>query len=101
MSLGISLRLCSFLIFKHIQNLLFQKGKLYYYRSISGKEVDFIIKWGRKILAFEIKHTENPTMKDIKNLLDFIKESPNSVRGVLIYNGDSIKYLHSKVIAIP
>jgi len=90
-----------FLNLQAYSELIIPKGKLYYYRSISGKKVDFTIEWGRKILAFEIKLTENPTMKDIKNLLDFIKESPNSVRGVLIYNGDSIKYLHSKVIAIP
>jgi len=92
------------IIFLHLQvysGLLTPKGKLYYYRSTSGKEVDFIIEWGRKLLAFEVKLTENPTIKDIKNLVDFIEENPNTVRGVLVYNGDSIKYLHSKVIAIP
>jgi len=92
------------MVFLHLQvysELLNPKGKLYYFRSISGKEVDFIIEWRRKLLAFEVKLTENPTIKDIKNLIDFIEENPDSIRGVLIYTGDSIKYLHSKVIAIP
>jgi predicted AAA+ superfamily ATPase len=92
------------MVFLHLQvysELLNPKGKLYYFRSISGKEVDFIIEWRRKLLAFEVKLTENPTIKDIKNLIDFIEENPDSIRGVLIYTGDSVKYLHSKVIAIP
>lgn len=92
------------MVFLHLQvysELLNPKGKLYYFRSISGKEVDFILEWRRKLLAFEVKLTENPTIKDIKNLIDFIEENPDSIRGVLIYTGDSIKYLHSKVIAIP
>ena len=92
------------MVFLHLQvysELLNPKGKLYYFRSISGKDVDFIIEWRRKLLAFEVKLTENPTIKDIKNLIDFIEENPDSIRGVLIYTGDSIKYLHSKVIAIP
>lgn len=92
------------MVFLHLQEyseLLNPKGKIYYFRSISGKEVDFILEWRRKLLAFEVKLTENPTIKDIKNLIDFIEENPDSIRGVLIYTGDSIKYLHSKVIAIP
>jgi len=92
------------IVFLHLQvysELLNPKGKLYYFRSISGKEVDFILEWRRKLLAFEVKLTENPTIKDIKNLIDFIEENPDSIRGVLIYTGDSVKYLHSKVIAIP
>jgi predicted AAA+ superfamily ATPase len=92
------------MVFLHLQvysELLNPKGKLYYFRSISGKEVDFILEWRRKLLAFEVKLTENPTIKDIKNLIDFIEENPDSIRGVLIYTGDSVKYLHSKVIAIP
>jgi hypothetical protein len=92
------------MVFLHLQvysELLNPKGKLYYFRSITGKEVDFILEWRRKLLAFEVKLTENPTIKDIKNLIDFIEENPDSIRGVLIYTGDSVKYLHSKVIAIP
>jgi predicted AAA+ superfamily ATPase len=92
------------MVFLHLQvysELLNPKGKLYYFRSISGKEIDFILEWRRKLLAFEVKLTENPTIKDIKNLIDFIEENPDSIRGVLIYTGDSIRYLHSKVIAIP
>jgi len=92
------------MVFLHLQvysELLTPRGKLSYCRTTSGKEVDFIIEWGRKALAFEVKFTERPTQKDIKNLLDFIEENPNIIRGILIYTGNSVKYLHSKILAIP
>ncbi|PMQ01788.1 MAG: hypothetical protein CBR30_03715 [Dictyoglomus sp. NZ13-RE01] len=92
------------IVFLHLQvysELLTPRGKVCYYRTTSGKEVDFIIEWGRKTLAFEVKFTEKPTQKDIKNLLEFIEENPNTIRGILIYSGNSIRYLHSKILAIP
>ncbi|MEM2525993.1 MAG: hypothetical protein QXI49_07385, partial [Candidatus Methanomethylicaceae archaeon] len=81
--------------------LLTPKGKIFYFRNTYGKEIDFVIEWGKKALAFEVKFTENPTYKDIKNLIKFIEENPSTTRGVLIYNGDSVRYLHSKIIAVP
>lgn len=92
------------LVFLHLQvysELLTPPAKIHYFRTTSGKEIDFIIQWGRKNLAFEVKFTDNPTHKDIKNLISFIEEYPNTIRGVLIYNGNSIKYLHSKIITVP
>jgi len=55
----------------------------------------------RRLLAIEIKHTSNPTAYDIKNLLEFMNEYPETIRGVLVHGGDSIQWLHSKVIAVP
>lgn len=92
------------MIFLHLKvysELLTPKGKIFYFRTTTGKEIDFVIEWGKKALAFEVKFTENPTYKDIKNLINFIEENPSTIRGVLIYNGDSVRYLHSKIIAVP
>lgn len=52
-------------------------------------------------MAFEIKLTPRPTVHDIKNLLEFLDEYPETVRGVLVHSGDRIRWLHSKVIAVP
>ena len=65
------------------------------------KGVDFILELGRKLLAFEVKLTSNPTLGDIKNLLTFIEENPHTLRGVLIHAGKTIRWLHSKVLAVP
>jgi hypothetical protein len=38
---------------------------------------------------------------DIKNLLSFVEGYPKPLRGILIHAGSSIKWLHSKVLAVP
>ena len=86
---------------KIFSELLVPKASLYYWRTTTGKEVDFILEHGRKLLAFEVKLTPNPTLGDIKNLLTFIEENPHTIRGVLIHAGKSIQWLHSKVLAVP
>jgi predicted AAA+ superfamily ATPase len=86
---------------KIFSELLVPKASLFYWRTTTGKEVDFILEHGRKLLAFEVKFTPNPTLGDIKNLLTFIEENPHTLRGVLIHAGKSIRWLHSKVLAVP
>ncbi len=92
------------MIFLHLKSLcssLKPPAKIYYWRTVSGKEVDFIIEYGRKLLAIEVKMTKKPVTKDIKNLLSFMDEYPETVLGILLYTGQEIKWLHSKVVAIP
>ncbi len=54
-----------------------------------------------ELTAFEVNLTKGPTFNDIKNLLTFIEENPQITRGVLVHAGRSIKWLHSKVLAVP
>jgi len=92
------------MIFLHLKvhtQLMNPKGNIFYWRTGTGKEVDFVLEQGKKVLIFEIKLTKNPTYNDIKNLLSFIEDYPETVRGILIHAGESIRWLHSKVIAIP
>lgn len=77
------------------------KAGLYYWRTVAGREVDFVIEHGRRLLAFEVKHSTNPTAFDIKNLLEFLDAYPETVLGVLVHAGNQIKWLHSKVVAVP
>ena len=92
------------LVYLHIRalcELVTPKACLYYWRTVSGREVDLVIERGRRLLAIEMKYTSNPTAYDIKNLLEFMNEYPETVRGVLVHGGKDIKWLHSKVIAVP
>lgn len=77
------------------------KAGLHYWRTVSGREVDFVIEHGRRLLAFEVKHTTNPTAFDIKNLLAFLDAYPETIQGVLVHAGDQIKRLHTRVVAVP
>lgn len=92
------------MVYLHLRGLcetMTPKAGLYYWRTASGKEVDFIVEHGRRLLAFEVKMTANPTVYDIKNLLLFLEEHPETVRGIIVHSGSSIKRLHSKIIAVP
>jgi predicted AAA+ superfamily ATPase len=106
-SLGKCRELGSFfetMVYLHLRGLceaMTPRAGLYYWRTVDGKEVDFVIEHGRKLLAVEVKLTENPTVSDIKNMLLFMDEYPETVRGIVIHAGKSIKWLHSKVIAVP
>jgi predicted AAA+ superfamily ATPase len=92
------------LVFMHLNALSEQmvpKARIYYFRSVTLQEVDFVIEHGNKLLAFEVKSSTKIMHDDIKNLLSFLHEYPETVRGVLIYAGDTIQWLHSKVVAVP
>ncbi len=59
------------------------------------------LEYGRKLLAIEVKITKNPLVKDIKNLLIFMDDHPETVMGILLHSGREAKRLNSKVIAVP
>jgi uncharacterized protein len=86
---------------KILAELLGPKASIYFWRGTSAKEVDFVLEQGKKVIALEVKYSRNPTFNDIKNLLAFLEENPRAIRGILLHAGSSIKWLHSKVIAVP
>lgn len=77
------------------------KPQIYYWRTVSGQEVDFVIEQGRKLLALEVKLTTRPSVQDIHHLLLFLEEYPETVRGVLVHAGSHLQWLHSRVLAVP
>jgi hypothetical protein len=77
------------------------KPEIYYWRTVSGHEVDFVIERGRKLLALEAKLTTQPSVQDIRHLLLFLEEYPEAVRGVLVHAGSRLQWLHSRVVAVP
>jgi predicted AAA+ superfamily ATPase len=92
------------MVYLHLRSLcetMIPRANLYYWRTTTGKEVDFVIEHSRKLLAIEVKMTDRPTVRDIKNLLLFMNEYPETVRGILVHSGNRILWLHSKVIAVP
>jgi len=92
------------MIHMHIKiasELMVPKAKVFYWRTTNGKEVDFVMEHGKKLLAIETKLTQNPTFNDIKNLLTFIEEYPQTARGLLLHAGEAIQWLHSKILAAP
>ncbi|MCG2722451.1 MAG: ATP-binding protein [Thermodesulfovibrionales bacterium] len=86
---------------KIASELMAPKAKVFYWRTTNGKEVDFVVEHGKKLLAFEVKLTQNPLFSDIKNLLTFIGAYPHTERALLLHSGESVRWLHTKVLAVP
>ena len=92
------------LVFLHLKVLgqLFTPHlKFYHWRTVTGKKVDFVIEWRKKIVAVELKLTTEPRYEDCANLRMFLEEYPDTVFCLLIHNGSAIKMLHEKILAIP
>ena len=61
--------------------------QLYYWRTRTGIEVDFIIYGPNTFLAIEVKHTTNIDINDLKGLKTFLQDYPYAT-AVLIYRGN-------------
>ena len=92
------------LVFLHLKILgqLFTPHlRFYHWRTVTGKQVDFVIKWGRKIVAMEINFTTEPRYEDCANLRLFLEEYPDTLFCLLVHNGSTVRMLQEKILAIP
>lgn len=92
------------MIYLHLNSLLQQlmpRPYLYYWRTTTGKEVDFIIEWGTKLLAVEVKLSDKPRYEDTGTLRLFMNEYPQTVAGILVHGGQEIKIMHERIVAVP
>jgi len=74
---------------------------LYYWRTASGQEVDFVLEVGDKVLPVEVKVSQKPTPKDARGLLAFLEEYPEAPGGLLLYGGEEVFPLVNRVVAAP
>ncbi len=86
---------------KIVSELMVPTGNLYYWRTTTSKEVDFILDHGSDLFAFEVKMTTNPSHSDIKTLLHFIELFPQTKMAFLLHTGSKIRFLHRRVLALP
>jgi predicted AAA+ superfamily ATPase len=92
------------LIFLHISSLcqlLVPRPRIFYWRTTAGKEGDFVLEWGRKLLAVEVKLSTAPRFADTDGMKLFLEEYPETSACILINTGNEIKMMHDKIIAIP
>ena len=92
------------LVYLHLRALCevtIPKAQIYYWRTSSQREVDFVIEHGRQVLPIEVKMTVRPSLSDAENLLTFLDETPQATHGILLHGGSEVFRLHSKVVAVP
>ncbi|MBA4379585.1 MAG: ATPase [Anaerolinea sp.] len=92
------------LIYHHLRvltRLMTPAGRLYFWRTQTGVEVDFVLEHGRHLLAIEVKRSDNPGYGDAAGLRAFLSEYPNASGGLLVHGGREIRRLDEKILAIP
>jgi uncharacterized protein len=92
------------LIYHHLRTLtrlMIPSGRLSFWRTLKGTEVDFVVEHGRRTMAIEVKTTANPGYRDILGLQAFLVEHPQAAAGLLLHSGTAIKRLDEKIMAVP
>ncbi|HET7294550.1 MAG TPA: ATP-binding protein [Vicinamibacteria bacterium] len=73
-----------------------------FWRTASGREVDFVVEWKGDLLPIEVKATARPRTGDADGLRAFRKEHGDRSRaGLLLHTGDSVSWLAEDVLAAP
>ena len=77
------------------------RGRLFFWRTVAGKEVDVVVEQGQRLVAFEIKMSESVSFPDADGLRLFMKEHPKAASGAVIYRGKGIRRLDERIVALP
>jgi len=81
--------------------MLTPRAVVHYWRTTTGKEVDFVLEHGRSLLALEIKLTDRPRYSDLAGLRVFLEEYPECQAGILVHTGRQSYRMDEKIIAVP
>ena len=78
------------------------RAEVYYWRTATGEEVDFVIEAGGRVLPIEIKSSSRPRLADATHLRSFRAEYGKKARsGLLLHTGSTIEWLTPDVLAAP
>ena len=70
---------------------LIETEQFYYYKSSAGNEIDLVFEQGGTVYAVEIKSTENPGPRDLRNLRQFSDRMKRRVKRFLFYRGEEYR----------
>jgi hypothetical protein len=92
------------LVFQHLKawaSLKIPSPRIFYWRTATGQEIDFVIEWGNKLVAIEVKSSSMVKYSDAENLRVFIGEYPGVCAGIVVYTGNSLRQIGKKIWAVP
>jgi len=97
----------------HLENLVLQdilawrdgrieRSEVFYWRTTTGQEVDFVIESKARLLPIEVKASSRVHLGDTADLRSFRAEYGKKARaGLLLYTGDVTEWLAPDVLAVP
>ena len=74
-------------------------AELYYWRTLAGNEVDFILYGGKTFKAVEVKNTRVLNPKDYNGLVSFGDDYPEAGL-ILLYRG-TVTMMHKNILVLP
>ena len=75
---------------------------IFYWRTASGEEVDFVIEAGDDLLPVEVKSSPRPRLRDGEHIRTFRSEYGEDARaGLVLHGGREVKWLTPNVLAAP
>jgi len=90
------------LVYQHLRAWLDYAGVrdgLYFWRTVSGLEVDFVVYTPSSFLAIEVKNSDRVDRSDFKGLKAFREDFPEA-RTILLFRGD-MRYEEEGVLVMP
>ncbi|MBU1670098.1 MAG: ATP-binding protein [Actinobacteria bacterium] len=76
-------------------------GRLFYWHTQAGKEVDFVVELGREYMAIEVKSGATWSRSDVRVLDQFLSVTPTCKAAVIAHNGNETIQIAEKIWAIP
>ncbi len=86
-------------LWKRIQYI--KEGKLYYFCTKDGAEIDVILEINNTIIPIEVKWTTIPARKDARHLSRFIEETNNASHGYIVCRCPRPQKITNNVTALP
>ena len=75
--------------------------KIYFWRTHSGQEVDFVVQIGQKIVPFEVTYSTQTLPKKIRNLKAFLEDESKAAFAIYLYRG-ALKFdKENKILFLP
>jgi len=84
------------------QGSVFEEPEIFYWRTSTGEEVDFVIQWQGQLLPIFVTTSGQPKLCDTHSLRAFRTEYPDVTRaGLLLHTGEDIEWLADGILAAP
>jgi len=78
-----------------------ENRQIYFWRTASGAEVDFIVTLGRRIVPIEVTYASQIETKKINNLKNFMTDCPEALIGVFCYMGPLSFDQENRILFLP
>jgi predicted AAA+ superfamily ATPase len=76
--------------------------QILYWRTTTGREVDFVIESERKLIPIEVKATSQPSSGDLASVRAFLDDyDGRAPGGLFLYGGEETFWIAKKVLAAP